>query len=576
MRSLLVVALAAATHYEKPPCGSDEVEGQIGQGGIACLPACDMSTSCPTDVPSGVTAKPECALQDASSSKMYCGLICHEDSQCGEAKCQILQGNIGICTYAQGKPGERPAVTYQPYFTKESHTSAFKDFITKFEKTYKTAEEYAMRFAIFVENRIYVHRMNMDKDQTATFALNEFADLTWQEFRGTYVGGFKPSIEKRWEGLRHLGTHKYSGAELPSEVDWTTKGAVTPVKNQGQCGSCWAFSTTGSLEGAWQIANGKLVSISEQQLVDCSKAEGNMGCGGGLMDNGFKYAKENAMCTEESYPYTAKNGKCTASSCSAGIPEGSVTGYQDVATDDEQALMEAVSKGPVSIAIEADHQAFQFYHGGVLKKACGTQLDHGVLLVGYGEKDGVKFWKVKNSWGGSWGEQGYIELERENSPDGKAGECGLLSQPSYPVVKSGPTPPSPTPPSPTPPSPSPPSPTPPSPSPSSHYEKPPCQSDEVQATVQGLDAPLCVPKCDAQGECPSDKPADVVAPAKCMLQTQSGDKYCALECFADVMCGTGKCGKIGGIIGVCYYPGSEHVEGVTMGLQETKNNDLVV
>jgi len=109
-----------------------------------------------------------------------------------------------------------------------------------------------------------------------------------------------------------------------------------------------------------------------------------------------------------------------------------------------------------------------------------------------------------------------------------------------------------------------------------HYEKPPCQSDEVQATVQGLDAPLCVPKCDAQGECPSDKPADVIAPAKCMLQTQSGDKYCALECFADVMCGTGKCGKIGGIIGVCYYPGSEHVEGVTMGLQETKNNDLVV
>merc|ERR1719331_455160 len=517
-------------------------------------------------MPSGVTAKPECALQDASSSKMYCGLICHEDSQCGDAKCQILQGNIGVCTYPQNSESERPVFSYQPYFTKESHTSAFEAFVKKFEKTYKTAEEYAMRFAIFVENRIYIHRMNMEHS-TATFAVNEFADMTWQEFRRIYVGGFKPSLEKRWEGVEYLGTHKYSGAALPASVDWTTKGAVTPVKNQGQCGSCWAFSTTGSMEGAWQIANGKLVSLSEQQLVDCSKKEGNMGCGGGLMDAGFKYAEESAMCTEESYPYLVKNGECTASSCTTGIPKGSVTGFKDVAPDDEQALMEAVSKGPVSIAIEADHQAFQFYSGGVLKKACGTQLDHGVLVVGYGESNGVKFWKVKNSWGASWGQNGYIELEMENSPDGKAGECGLLSQPSYPVVKNGPVPPSP----------SPPSPTPPSPSPSTHYEKPPCQKDEVQASVQGLDGPLCTPKCDASGACPKDKPADVIAPANCMLQDQSGSKYCALECFADVMCGTGKCGKLGGIIGVCYYPDSTPANGsIEMELLGKQSNDIVV
>jgi len=335
---------------------------------------------------------------------------------------------------------------------------------------------------------------------------------------------------------------------------------VTPVKNQQQCGSCWAFSTTGSLEGAWQIASGKLVSLSEQQLVDCSKAEGNMGCGGGLMDNGFKYLEENAACTEESYPYLAKNGQCTASSCTVGVPKGSVTGFKDVETDDEQALMEAVSKGPVSIAIEADHQAFQFYSGGVLKKACGTRLDHGVLVVGYGESNGVKFWKVKNSWGESWGEQGYIELERENSPDGKAGECGLLSQPSYPVVKNGPVPPSPTPPSPSPPSPSPPSPSP----GKTHYEKPPCQSDEVQASVQGLDGALCAPKCDTSGACPKDKPSDVIAPAMCALQDQSGDKYCALECFADVMCGSMKCGKIGGVAGVCYFPDSDTSDAIGM------------
>merc|ERR1719269_534541 len=218
------------------------------------------------------------------------------------------------------------------------------------------------------------------------------------------------------------------------------------------------------------------------------------------MDKGFAYVEKTDLCTEDSYKYAAKAGKCAASTCSTGLPKGSVTGFQDVETDDEQALMEAVSKGPVSIAIEADHQAFQFYSGGVLKKACGTKLDHGVLLVGYGESNGVKTWKVKNSWGETWGEKGYIELERENSPDGKAGECGLLSQPSYPVVKSGPTPPSPTPPSPTPPSPPPPS-----PSPSSHYEKPPCQSDETEASIHGMDGSLCAPKC-AQTQCPKDKP----------------------------------------------------------------------
>jgi KDEL-tailed cysteine endopeptidase len=312
---------------------------------------------------------------------------------------------------------------------------AFEAFISQFEKTYESAEEHAKRFAIYVENRVRVARMNAEHSH-ATFALNEFADLTWEEFRATYVGGYKPALEKQWEGLRHLGTHKYSGAELPTEVDWSAKGAVTPVKNQGQCGSCWAFSTTGALEGAWEIASGKLVSLSEQQLVDCSKKQHNNGCHGGLMDNGFTYVEQSDLCTEESYPYKASENKCDTSSCSVGLPKGSVTGFKDVHPDDEDALMEALSKGPVSIAIEADHQAFQFYSGGVLKKACGTALDHGVLLVGYGEKDGVKFWKVKNSWGASWGEQGFIELEREKSPDGKAGECGLLSNPSYPVVHS--------------------------------------------------------------------------------------------------------------------------------------------
>jgi len=154
-------------------------------------------------------------------------------------------------------------------------------------------------------------------------------------------------------------------------------------------------------------------------------------------DNGFKYIKNNGLCTEDSYEYKAVGGKCQADSCTTAIKAHQMTGFKDVERDDMQALMEAVSEGPVSIAIEADHQAFQFYKGGVLTKACGTQLDHGVLVVGYGSDDSLDYWKVKNSWGPTWGGDGYIKLERGKSPDGSAGECGLLQQPSYPVVGSG-------------------------------------------------------------------------------------------------------------------------------------------
>jgi len=261
--------------------------------------------------------------------------------------------------------------------------------------------------------------------------INEFADMTLEEFTMTHMGLPKGSA---WGNLPHLGTHKYNGS-APDSVDWRDQGAVSDVKNQGQCGSCWAFSTTGSLEGAWQIATGNLVSLSEQQLVDCSKSFGNNGCNGGLMDNGFKYVEQTDLCTEDSYPYTAKAGTCQASTCTVGIPKGSVTGYKDVASDDEDALMSAVAQQPVSIAIEADQRAFQLYTGGVLTATCGSQLDHGVLLVGYGtDSNGTDYWIVKNSWGPTWGDNGYIMLERGVSG---AGECGLKHQPSYPVVTAG-------------------------------------------------------------------------------------------------------------------------------------------
>merc|ERR1712066_119061 len=255
-----------------------------------------------------------------------------------------------------------------------------------------------------------------------------FADLTAEEFGNSHFGISKPSDV--WGSLPRVGTHEYKGEALATSVDWTKKGAVTAVKNQGQCGSCWSFSTTGSLEGAWEIATGQLVSLSEQQFVDCDKKDS--GCGGGLMDTAFSYAENNALCTEGSYSYKGRAGSCQASSCTVGIPKGGVTGYKDVAADDEQALMEAVAKQPVSIAVEADKAAFQLYHSGVLTSKCGSNLDHGVLVVGYGTDSGPDYWKVKTSWGASFGEEGYIRLKRGK---GGAGECGLLSgPPSYPVV----------------------------------------------------------------------------------------------------------------------------------------------
>jgi len=299
-----------------------------------------------------------------------------------------------------------------------------------FKKTYEkhfVGKEESRRFEIFKKNLDTIYDYN-EKDLGFQLGVNEFAHLDPDEFASMYYGWRKP--ENLWGDLPNLGTHNYSGAPLADSVDWTTKGAVTPVKNQGQCGSCWSFSATGAMEGAWEIATGKAVSLSEQQFVDCDKVD--QGCGGGLMDHAFAYAEKNAICTEDSYRYHAKKGTCMADKCTVGIPKGGVTGFKDVASNSAQALMEAVTQQPVSIAIEADKAVFQLYKSGVLSSVCGTKLDHGVLAVGYGTLDGKDYWKVKNSWGASWGDEGYVLLMR-GKPG--VGECGLLTQPSYPVVK---------------------------------------------------------------------------------------------------------------------------------------------
>lgn len=233
---------------------------------------------------------------------------------------------------------------------------------------------------------------------------------------------------------------------LPASVDWRTKGAVTNVKNQLSCGSCWSFSSTGSLEGAYAIKFGNLVSFSEQQLVDCDNIKnggGNLGCNGGNMEPTLQWiGKNGGICTEEAYPYvsgTTKQAGTCQKTCSK-ISGSAVSKTVEVAPKSDSAMMSALAQQPVSIAINAETPAFQLYKSGVFTAPCGTNLDHGVLAVGYGTDNGVDYYIVKNSWGTTYGENGYIRLGRGNDPatgkpyNGGAGQCGMLSTPVYPVL----------------------------------------------------------------------------------------------------------------------------------------------
>merc|ERR1719345_184709 len=313
---------------------------------------------------------------------------------------------------------------------------SFSEFKATHGKSYVSPNEDEKRSAVFADNVEYMNQHNAKYAAGAvTFYLgvNEFSDLSHDEFKALYVG---PKIPVR------NATHQLNLAEkklrvkmtgTADAVDWRTKGAVTPVKNQGQCGSCWSFSTTGSLEGAWEIATKKLVSLSEEMLVDCSKQ--NHGCGGGSMDLAFQYVEKNGLCTEDSYKYIAGGGKagtCKASSCTKGLAAGAVTGFHDVGANSEQNMMSALALGPVSIAVEADKATFQSYRSGIMTGLCGTNLDHGILAVGYGTDSGSKYWWVKNSWGEQWGISGFGKLERGK---GGGGECGLLMAATYPKVK---------------------------------------------------------------------------------------------------------------------------------------------
>ncbi|KAG6424937.1 hypothetical protein SASPL_115360 [Salvia splendens] len=322
----------------------------------------------------------------------------------------------------------------QKHHTTTSHenlVSVYESWLAKHGKSYNAISEKGDRFEIFKDNMKFINEHN-SVDRPYKLGLNRFADLTTRR------------------------------EKLPDSVDWRDKGAVAPIKDQGQCGSCWAFSTIGAVEGVNQIVTGDLNVLSEQELVDCDTSS-NQGCNGGYMDDAFAFiVKNGGIDTEIDYPYSGVDGTCDINRKNARVV--SIDSYEDVPENDEKALKKAVANQPIAVAIEAGGRAFQLYESGVFTGHCGTELDHGVVAVGYGTEKGKDYWIVRNSWGTSWGEEGYIKVER-NVANVSTGKCGIAMEASYPF-KTGQNPPNP--------GPSPPSPV-----------KPPVVCDDYQTCPEG-------------------------------------------------------------------------------------------
>jgi cathepsin L len=302
--------------------------------------------------------------------------------------------------------------------TEKEYQTAFTSWMQQFQRSY-SHDEFQYRYQVFRTNLDFINGFN-GQNKSFTVGMNQFGDLTNAEYRRMYLGLKAPN--QKVISVRPP-TRK---PDAPATWDWSKQGAVTPIKNQQQCGSCWAFSTTGSTEGCHFITKKQLVSLSEQNLVDCSDAQGNQGCDGGLMTQAMDYIiSNNGIDTESSYPYTAEDGNCQFKTANVGA---TLASYVNVNQGDENDLQTKTYTGPTSVAIDASQSSFQFYSSGVYyEPACSsTQLDHGVLSVGWGTS-GSDYWIVKNSWGTSWGMNGYIWMSRN-----KNNNCGIATMATLP------------------------------------------------------------------------------------------------------------------------------------------------
>jgi len=301
------------------------------------------------------------------------------------------------------------------------YEAKFNAHVEAHSLTFEDDESFVAALRAFKDNSDFIETHNSG-DHSFELGHNKFSHLSFDEFAATYLAEPVP----RKEGSRFVNA--FEGVKADDSVDWTTTDFVTDVKDQGSCGSCWAFSTTGGMEGAYYLKNKSQQSFSEQQLVDCDTVA-DQGCNGGLMDNAFTYIAANGLAAESDYPYTSGGGQ--AGSCQSFTPVAGTTGitFTDVANSNT-ALQAAVTQQPISVAVDADRH-WQLYKSGIMTKVSGTQLDHGVLAVGYGTDSGAGFWKIKNSWAEAWGEDGYIRIA---TSDQKDGPCGITSSASYPTL----------------------------------------------------------------------------------------------------------------------------------------------
>lgn len=334
------------------------------------------------------------------------------------------------------------ALLEQAARTEEEVMALYESWLVKHGKNYNDLGEKEDRFGIFKDNLRYIDDHN-SQNLSFKLGLTKFADLTNEEYRSRYLGTRRKSNSVSVGSKSNRYAYK-EGDSLPESVDWREKGAVVAVKDQGSCGSCWAFSTIAAVEGVNQIVTGDLISLSEQELVDCDTSY-NEGCNGGLMDYAFEFIiKNGGIDTDDDYPYKARDGTCDTYRKNAKVV--TIDDYEDVPINDEKSLQKAVANQPISVAIEGGGRDFQLYASGVFNGKCGTALDHGVAVVGYGTEKGLDYWIVRNSWGAGWGEEGYIRMERNTK---YTGLCGIAMEPSYPI-KEGMNPPNPGPSPPTP------------------------------------------------------------------------------------------------------------------------------
>ncbi|XP_065880478.1 cysteine protease XCP2-like isoform X2 [Euphorbia lathyris] len=293
----------------------------------------------------------------------------------------------------------------------------FESWLSRFGKVYDSIEEKLQRFDIFKDNLFHIDETNKKVGQNYWLGLNEFADLSHDEFKKMYLGLKVEEPRRRDCNSEEFSYKDVDVHQIPKSVDWRKKG------------SCWAFSTVAAVEGINQIVTGNLTSLSEQELIDCDTTYNN-GCNGGLMDYAFTYiVASGGLYKEQDYPYIMEEGTCEMTKGESDIV--TISGYHDVPRNSEESLLKALANQPLSVAIDASGRDFQFYSGGVFDGHCGTGLDHGVAAVGYGSVKGLDYIIVKNSWGSKWGEKGFIRMKRKiGKPEGI---CGIYKMASYPT-----------------------------------------------------------------------------------------------------------------------------------------------